>query len=336
MAYCILRTEKLKTLGNVSASLGHTFRDLATHNADPAKRAHNEHMDQRSAVEVRAAISAKLPAGRRRDAVLCIEYLISASAEFFQGGETGAAYFDAAREWLSARHGAENLIFWAIHRDETSPHLVAYAVPILEGKLNAKHWLGGKAKLRAMQTDFARKVGRRFGLRRGIEGSKSTHTTVQQFYAAINGPAPALPVIEIPTPPLLGREAWAKAEGKRISDAIRPVLEDAARSARWGRLQLKKLREALATAQHQAENAEAMELEARRFEAENKLIRGALAEWATTYEAGLTHDQAALVADLADRLREENRIAARVAEAETGRHMRVDGPRQIGGPTPGK
>ena len=69
--------------------------------------------------------------------------------------------------------------------------MIAYVVPIREGRLNAKHWLGGKAKLSAIQSDFAETVGARFGLARGIEGGKARHQTVRQFYATITETAKA-------------------------------------------------------------------------------------------------------------------------------------------------
>lgn len=42
-----------------------------------------------------------------------------------------------------------------------------------------------------MQTDFAERVGQRHGLQRGIEGSKARHTTVRQYYAALQQESPA-------------------------------------------------------------------------------------------------------------------------------------------------
>ena len=74
-----------------------------------------------------------------------------------------------------------------IHRDEKTPHMYAYVVPVDpdSGRLNAKKWLGGAKALNEMQTDFAHQVGRIHGLQRGIEGSKAQHTTVREFYAAI-------------------------------------------------------------------------------------------------------------------------------------------------------
>ena len=45
---------------------------------------------------------------------------------------------------LEDRHGKENVIATTIHRDESTPHLVAYVVPLVDGKLNAKKFLGGR------------------------------------------------------------------------------------------------------------------------------------------------------------------------------------------------
>jgi hypothetical protein len=61
----------------------------------------------------------------------------------------------------------------SIHRDETTPHLIAYVVPLDEatGKLNAKKWLGGRAKMSQMQSDFANQV-KSLGLERGLKDPK--------------------------------------------------------------------------------------------------------------------------------------------------------------------
>ena len=104
------------------------------------------------------------------------------------GTEKEADFFKRSLEWLKQRHGAENVISTSIHRDETTPHLVAYVVPIdLEGKLNAREFLGGRSKLSKMQTDFYNEV-KHLGLERGLEGSKAEHTTIKDFYAEIQKP----------------------------------------------------------------------------------------------------------------------------------------------------
>ena len=54
--------------------------------------------------------------------------------------------------------------------------------------LNAKKWLGGRAALSRMQSDFAEKVARHHELERGIEGSRAHHQSIKDFYAQIEKP----------------------------------------------------------------------------------------------------------------------------------------------------
>jgi hypothetical protein len=183
MAYAILRTAKLKSFGEIGGSLAHTFRERETHNADPALKLANEHWGAKTGAGALAAIRDALPAKYRSDAVLCIEYFVGHSPEW-RGDDT--AYFQKALQWLRDRHGAENVISAHVHRDEKTPHLVAYVVPRDGHKLNAKKWLGGKKTLSEMQTDFWQRVGREHGLERGIEGSVARHQTVKEYYTAIS------------------------------------------------------------------------------------------------------------------------------------------------------
>lgn len=185
MAYAILRTSKLKSFGEIGGSLSHTFRTRETPNADQARAHLNENSGPETPEAIQQAIKDRLPEKRRSDAVLCIEYLITASPEHFQRDD-GRQYFEDAKRWLEERHGAENVVSTHVHRDETTPHLVAYVVPLKDGKLNAKHFLGGKVALREMQTEFAQQVGLKHGLERGVEGSKANHQTIQEYYQRAN------------------------------------------------------------------------------------------------------------------------------------------------------
>jgi hypothetical protein len=185
--FAILRTAKLKSFGNVGGSLSHTYRTRETTNADPDRADTNEH-SHNSPAEVMQALRDRLPDKYRKDAVIGLEYFVGASPQWFDGKtrEQQDTYFYESIEWLQQRHGKENVVGWSIHRDETSPHLVAYVVPMSDrGTLNAKQWTGGAAALSKMQTDFAKTVGARNDLERGIEGSKAHHQTIKGFYAQI-------------------------------------------------------------------------------------------------------------------------------------------------------
>jgi hypothetical protein len=95
-------------------------------------------------------------------------------------------YLKASIDWLKARHGEENVVCLNVQLDETSPHLVAYVVPLtIDGRLSARDFLGGPAKMIAMQTEFAKVVGAPFGLQRGLQGSKAIHTTAAQYNSVL-------------------------------------------------------------------------------------------------------------------------------------------------------
>lgn len=184
--FAILRTQKLKSTASIGRSLRHSFREQLTPNADSELLIENTHYGAASAAEAIAGIEQRLPEKRRSDAVLAIEYLVTASPEALNGRSRGEQdqYFTDALEWLRERHGAQNVVYAGIHRDEMTPHLYAYVVPIDDrtGRLNAKKWLGGTKALRDMQTEFATKVGAKHGLERGVERSQANHQTVKQFY----------------------------------------------------------------------------------------------------------------------------------------------------------
>ena len=185
----VLRLAKLKSFGNVAASLSHTYRTRETPNAATELADQNTHSHSNPA-EVMQALKDRLPEKRRSDAVLGLEYVVTAHQDWFKGLDKAAqdAYLMDSLEWLRKRHGSDNVVGWSIHRDEQAPHLAVYVVPLKDGKLNAKHFTGGKKVLSQLQTDFAKDVGQRHGLERGIEGSQAKHQTIKEFYAQVNQP----------------------------------------------------------------------------------------------------------------------------------------------------
>ena len=78
MAYAILRAEKLKSFGEIGGSLSHNYRTRHTPNADPTRTPDNTHSSPAS-FSVMNAIKDRLPEKIRKNAVLCIEYLITGS-----------------------------------------------------------------------------------------------------------------------------------------------------------------------------------------------------------------------------------------------------------------
>jgi len=220
----VLRVTKLTTIGSIHGSGQHTWRERQTANADPALRNLNhDWRDVKDAASLAAAVTKRIELATEMadNPVLCLEYLITAKHEAFtEGGGTvdHNKYFRDAVAFLEKRHGAANIVAVNIQRDESTPHLVVYAVPLVETeakkrrrsvivgtapdgsklretrefaqaasvRLSAAHYQGTRGKLRGLQTDFADQVGAKHGLVRGIEKSGATHQTIREWYGKLD------------------------------------------------------------------------------------------------------------------------------------------------------
>lgn len=247
MSYAILRAKKLKSMGAVARSARHTFREQPTPNADPAQLSRNRTVGAQSTDSLLQVMKGRLPDKRRCDAVLCIEYLITASPEAFKrhGGrldDLGGGYFSDALAWLKRRHGAANVVSSTVHLDESTPHLVAYVVPLTkDGRLSCRDFLGGPAKLRLMQDEFQATCGASRGLERGVRGSNAKHEEVAAFYEVLKatGAAPHLGFKDYAAAAFgkktkLWIEAEAVARANALCAAREPRTRKATRSRRRG------------------------------------------------------------------------------------------------------
>jgi hypothetical protein len=212
MPYAILRTAKLKTAGNLGGLNDHLQRTRLTPNADKELTPFNRQFagSKDLAADVQARLT-QVGCTVRSNAVLAIEHLLTFSPEFLdirkevnkegrailrvQSPEDMAKYQswqESTMEWLHERYGKENVVNVVLHLDEQTPHVHAIVVPIDErGKLNCRAYLGGREKMKQMQTDFAAKMAP-LGLQRGVEGSKAEHQEVKRFYGLVKELNPQL------------------------------------------------------------------------------------------------------------------------------------------------
>jgi hypothetical protein len=213
MPFAILRTQKLSTNTSVRGSLKHALRTQKTLNADPSKLSENSFTGAQNIEEAMSKYQSLLPEKVRSNGVRCIEYLMTGSPDHMakMSRETQDSYFSDCLKWLQKKHGVENVVCSGIHRDETTPHLYAYVVPIDErGKLNCRAFLGGRDALSKMQTEFAEEVSQKYGLERGIEGSTAKHQKISDFYKSLDQERvemPPLPVID-PSPAILKKSLF--------------------------------------------------------------------------------------------------------------------------------
>lgn len=215
----IIRVEKLKTMACVKRSALHTFREIPVENAISEKMVENDFFDKKSADDVFQAVASRIATLDKKDkqAVRCVEFFISASPEQFEAGgclhdrEAQNRYFDDALNWIREKHGSENVVCHAVHRDEKTPHLVVYAVPVVKREagtrkrsfvrkgvgrvtedvpvperteLGCKAFYGDPNSFKKLQDDFHAGVGRGHGLDRGVSRADARkHKKTAVWYA---------------------------------------------------------------------------------------------------------------------------------------------------------
>jgi hypothetical protein len=199
-SFAIIRTKKHKSLAAIRNISKHHTREITCKTADPAKTPRNLFYGAGStganvAKKVREVISdAEKKHGKkfRSDSVKAIEYLMTASPEFWKKAtkQEKSGYLKKCLSWLEKKHGAGCVVASWIHFDERSPHIHAVVVPLLNGVLNAKAYLGGRETCSELQTDFYTQCGVPFGLSRGVIKSEAKHMKVADFWASMDAPEP--------------------------------------------------------------------------------------------------------------------------------------------------
>lgn len=119
----------------------------------------------------------------RKDAVVVCNFIVTSDNETMDalGADRQREFFQDSVKWFSDRYGADRVLNATVHMDETTPHLHIGVMPITQdGRLSAKA-IFTKTEMKAIQTEFVRDVGEKYGLERGVEGSERTHLSEARF-----------------------------------------------------------------------------------------------------------------------------------------------------------
>ncbi|ANI89314.1 hypothetical protein A9P82_08495 [Arachidicoccus ginsenosidimutans] len=247
MSYAVLRTCKIKTAANAGGLNAHLTRTMDVPNADPELLKYNSRPigseDLNADIQKRIKEAGIQP---RKNAVLAVENLLTSGAEFFNyhkaedgklQGEVNKwrAFEKASMQWLEQLYGKENIVNFTVHKDEGAPHIHAVIVPVVEGKLNCRALLGGREKMRGLQTSFAGAV-EGIGLERGIEGSRAKHTDIKEYYAVLKQAQAIAEKAELPQqdysielddiPKLIGQKQWKQMQEQLINQQIKKLVTE--------------------------------------------------------------------------------------------------------------
>lgn len=262
MPYAIMRCKKLASSGSVASSLKHCFRERETPNADAERTPQNVHSGASSTDEAMGKLREMLPVKRRKDAVLSVEYLMTASPEWWKQASAAQQqeFFKKSHAWLVQKYGQDRILVATIHQDETSPHLSAFVVPLTnDGRLSAKEFIGDRAQMSLDQSTYALAM-KDLGLERGIRGSKAKHQTIRSYYAALEQGGQNVPQLsaEDVQPQVLKKsfltttteapETVAERLNAKLRESLAPIAENAA----MARSALARAKELQAKASEQA------------------------------------------------------------------------------------
>jgi len=96
------------------------------------------------------------------------------------------AWVNENLNFAKERYGANNIVRFTLHLDETTPHIHCVFVPLTsDGRLTAKEIVGNNKALKNLQDDYAAAM-KSFGLERGIEGSQAHHTGKTEYLSKQN------------------------------------------------------------------------------------------------------------------------------------------------------
>lgn len=215
MGKVVLNIKKPK--GNDARTTAHIERTHMPNNADPTRTHLNKELinfpeevaNRTQAIQYRiehAGIKRKISDNQIR----ALQVLLSGSPEDMKRIQSEGGLDEWCKDsvkWLQDSFGKENLVSAVLHMDETTPHIHATVVPIVQGERrkakaeqdNGKKKYKKKAKdtvrlcaddvmtrdnLERFQDTYAEAM-EKYGLERGIRGSEARHISTIEFYKDI-------------------------------------------------------------------------------------------------------------------------------------------------------
>ncbi len=191
--YGIMRCEKRKmsAIGGLEAEANREHKiDLPASDVDWDKTRNNLYLVR--STDWRESICRTLQehgiSRWRKDAVVMIDSLYTASPEFFQSVDRSQVidYFHDCLDFHERHYG--HVINAVIHLDETTPHMAVASVPIVQRgeryALSAKELMGNRSDYRARQDAFFDEVSSQYGLERGEPSDpleRREHLSVQEY-----------------------------------------------------------------------------------------------------------------------------------------------------------
>ena len=211
MGFVVLHMEKAH--GSDSGTTAHIERSIIPKNADPTRSHLNRRLikypdgvKDRSAAIQRRLEEAGLTRKVGSNQVRAIRINVSATPEDMERIQREGRLDEWCtdnQQFFADTFGKENIVAAHLHMDEKTPHMHITLVPIVKGERKRRKReeqakkryrkkpadtvrlcaddLMTRLKLKSYQDTYAAAMAK-YGLQRGIDGSKARHVTTQEFY----------------------------------------------------------------------------------------------------------------------------------------------------------
>ena len=210
MGYAVLHLDKAK--GADSGMSAHIERTIHPKNADPTRTHLNRELIQfpDGVTNRTQAIQHRLDtAGLKRkigkNQVQAIRILLTGTHEDMVQIEKEGEWCQDNIDWLQKTYGADNVVSIVLHMDESTPHLHATVIPIVETERKRKKKeeevkrtyrrkapaprlcaddVMSRTKLKNYQNTYAAAM-QKYGLQRGVDGSEAQHISTHEYYRSL-------------------------------------------------------------------------------------------------------------------------------------------------------
>lgn len=189
MAFIVCHARKIKTATGLLQVAKHNLRENVDYKKPPDWMFHPERSQfntmslepetSQEIIKYRKELIAQAQLKRKpqKNAAAAIEFNLSASPDWFRDRKESESrkFLEDCTDFISKKYGQVQVLHCAMHFDEKTPHAHILCVPIVRNRYTSSEFLGGRDGLRNLQQEIYEKVGKKWGLERGFEGSKARH-----------------------------------------------------------------------------------------------------------------------------------------------------------------
>ena len=201
----VLEIKKIKTMARMDIRYNHDFRKSYCKGVDFSKSESNKILKDTENLTLREVFDDRIKGSTyyqgnkekgisrhkvAKNAVLGIDVICGFSKEAMPLVNIDE-WCKNTLEWAKnnfCENNNDNIAYAVLHlEDESTPHIHIVIIPLdRNGRLNANKYIGGKGTFSKLQTSYHKETLEKYGVERGVKGSRASQETLRRFGAVLN------------------------------------------------------------------------------------------------------------------------------------------------------